>query len=85
MRWARPNPNPFRVGDAVYVPDGQNYLRRKVVGRTRRHVLVAPYADSGYAVPVRWRRARRALPPVTLTEAEWLELDEQLALARAGS
>lgn len=76
--------NPFRVGDAVYVPDGQNYLRRKVVGCTRRHVLVAPFADSGYAVPVRWRKAHRALPPVSMTDAEWQALEAQFDHADAG-
>jgi hypothetical protein len=76
--------NPFRVGDAVYVPDGPNYLRRKVVGRTRRTVLVAPFADSGYAVPVRWRRAHRALPPVPMTDSDWQAMEEQLAPADAG-
>ena len=69
--------NPYRVGDAVYVPDGQNYVRRRVVGTTRHTVLVAPFADSGYAIRHRWRRVHRALPPVVLTEADWAALEAQ--------
>jgi hypothetical protein len=76
--------NPYRVGDAVYVPDGANYLRRKVVGTTRRTVLVAPFADSGYAVGHRWRRVRRALPPVVLTDADWAALEAEFSDSPSG-
>lgn len=77
--------NPFRVGDAVYVPDGMGFLRRRVVATTRRRVLVAPYCDSGYAIPYSWRKVRRALPPLRLSAEQWAEFEAEFTDAPSGA